>query len=250
MNLEHKIATILPKNYLYLTANDRLHMALSHACVDSGYVQFFKDMVYEGHHVILDNSTIETGAPQGFEEYMEVVLNINPTEIVLPDFFPEADSTIKAAEAALDYLELIGQRDSYTVMGIPQGSTPEEWKRCAVRMLDMGVDVIGISYRYNKLFNIQRAIMVEWIRGAVGFAKKQIHLLGCNSVSEGHYALRLAIVRGIDSAVASVFTRHDMLMESWLPRPPRTLDFLTDLYSLPLLEVNIDRWRRWCCGKN
>ncbi len=250
MNFEAKIATILPKNYLYLTAGDQLHMALSHACVDPVYVEHFKDMVTLGRHVILDNSTIETGAPQGFKEYMEVVQDMKPTEIVLPDFFPDANETVKAAESALDYLELIGLRETYTVMGIPQGSTPGEWSGCVRAMLNMGVDVIGISYRYNKLFNIRRATMVGWISGIVSFAEKQIHLLGCNSMVEGHQALRMQNVRGIDSAVASVFTKHNIAMALGMDRPPRTIDFLTDVYSLPLLQVNIDRWLRWCCGES
>lgn len=245
MTYADKVATIVPKHHLVLTATDSLHMALSHCCVDSEYVQFYRDMVTLGHHVILDNSTIETGEPQDFESYLDAAGEIGASEIVLPDFFPDAPATIAAAVKSMRTVCDLG----YKVMGIPQGATPDEWYKCAVRLLELGVDVIGISYRYEKHFGKSRSALVERIGDDVKMCNAVVHLLGCNSVAEVHRGLQLPYVRGVDSAIASLFAKHLVLWESYMDRPERDIDFLTDRYDEPLLKMNIDRWRRWCHGQ-
>ncbi len=245
--MREKVATIVPKAHLDLTKDDTLFMALVHVAVqDADYVKFFQERAAEGKHVILDDSAIELGEPISFPQMVDVAIRMDVEEIVLPDYFKENKRTVAAVKAALDIL--YGDFDYRgRVMACPHGESKDDWIDCALTLLDLPIDTLGISYRYSPLWDT-RATPIRMLAPELDTADVQVHLLGSDlyPAVEVYPLLKLPVVRGVDSARASVFSKHQMVMEPYMERPPRTVDFFSDEYDPKLIAANINSWRRWC----
>ncbi len=244
--MREKVATIVPKAHLNLTKDDTLFMALVHVAVqDADYVKFFEDRAAEGKYVILDDSAIELGEPISFWRMLEVAQQMDASEIVLPDYFRDNERTFEATKAALE----VAQQQGYTgaTMACPHGKTKADWLDCARKLLGLAIDTLGISYRYTSLWDSRRA-PIQALMPELLDTNTRVHLLGSDvyPAVEVYPLLKLQVVRGVDSARASVFAKHQIFMEPYMERPPRTVDFLLDKYEPKLITTNVNRWRRWC----
>ncbi len=247
-SIPDKIATIVPIAHLDLTAGDRRFMALVHLLEYGRYRRFFEERVKAGKYVILDNSTVELGAPWPMEDYVEKAMSIGASEILLPDWLHSANRTLDAAESGLRRIENSGY--SGNVMGVPQGKTQEEWIECLEEMLGMGITSIGVSRRYLDKFGQSRlfACYVVYHVAMQMNVDFSIHLLGAGLPAEKEVApcLRLPRVVGVDSSMPSYFAKAREKLGFGAVRPEVERDLETDLYDADLIATNVASWRLLC----
>lgn len=254
-----KVATLVPKAHLIDINGDEYFMALSYAATDPEYVNFFATQARIGNYVILDNSAVELGHPEPFEDYLAKAFKMGVSEVMLPDFFQDAQATVAEARRCMSILS--EQRYGGNIMVIPQGKTVLEWIECCKALLDIRVQfagshrylaatTVGISTRYTDFFDGSRA-KILWLLELALFGGQKVHFLGCYADPRMEIApvLPLHYVRGVDSSYPSVYAQQGMLLTpeafSW-PRPPRNIDFLNDKYDRTLLRANITEWRDAC----
>lgn len=245
-----KVASIVPVAHLDLTKDDDYFMALSYACSDRRYVDFFRARADAGKHVILDNSAVEKSGPEDLETYLEKAVDMNASEILSPDYFRDSAKTFHAIGDTF----IMANRFDYQgkIMVVPQGDNPSyfiDFIRTAVK--DYPIHTIGISRRYTDMFDGHRSIAVGMARDAlleVGREDVNIHLLGCwdHPKRDIGNCLAHSYVSGIDGSLPSVFAKHGRLLEENYDRPGPVIDILTDRYDEGFLKFNLAAWKRLC----
>ena len=244
-----QVATILPTHYLSLIKDKPYHMALAHLVgVDKTYTEFYMRMATEGKFVNLDNGVIETGVPMSIERIVAKANLIGAHELILPDTLDEAEITLDAACEAIPYAR---EHFKGKLMGVPQGKTMEEWIECAKLMLEMDIDTIGIPKRLVK--NCERDARLAALH-LLGWSLRgrDVHLLGCQEtpiectmIEKAAQAKHIVPIRGVDSAIAYVYARENMLIRQG-PRPSGEIDFSAHDAHMDKLLRNIEIWESAC----
>lgn len=246
-----KAASIVPVKYLHMIRDDEYHMCLAHLIgKDKEYTDFYKEIgSTKGKYLIMDNGVIE-GNPRPIEEIVQKAIMVGADEIVLPDVFRDMNATLELSYAALQYVKM--DFPQLKVMVVPQGNSLDEWMTCAMAMLDWDIDCIGIPKvlvhlggRDGRLEVLER--LGHRLRGL------EIHLLGCwttpleilvidRYVKEG----KIRPVRGVDSAIAYVYSREGELISN-MDRPnSMAINFRDEDTDEELLERNLRAWREAC----
>ena len=244
-----QVATIVPTAYLNLTEDKEYHMALAHLVgKDKQYTTFFENQAYHGRFVILDNGVIETGKPMSIQEIVQKANLIGASELILPDTLDDTEATLDAACEAIPYAR---QYFKGKLMGVPQGKTLEEWFECAIMMLSLDIDTIGIPKRLVKIGGRDARLDVlqrlGWsLRG------REVHLLGCwenpievAMINKAAVAKQIVPIRGVDSCIPYVYARDNMLISQG-PRPSGAVDFSAHDADLGKLKINMDTWQNAC----
>ena len=156
------------------------------------YLQFFKSSLEQGRTVILDNSIFELGIAFNSDIFAKWILDLRPTEYIIPDVLEDSLSTIKNLEDWVEkYLDLPGKK-----IGVVQGKTYKEIVEC-YQKVDLYCDKIAISFNYSlyeSLFphisqivswSMGRVLLINLLmkEGVINYAKPH-HLLGCSSPEE------------------------------------------------------------------
>ncbi len=245
-----QVATILPTRYLWLEADSDYHLCLAHLLhSDPEYANFFKEQSRRGSYVIMDNGVVETGEAMPIEELMELADCVEASEIILPDVLRDKDATLGLSEGALIYAQNHGWCGS--IMAVPQGNTPEEWKECLEVMVTWPVTAIGISRFLVPEVYPNRAEALRDAYDQLTWMDKCYHLLGC----PGHpqeiwdaYKVLPQSVRGTDSGIAAIYTEAGLLAEEGHGKPDVELNFSAGdgyaEYDADLLMRNYAWWKR------
>ena len=252
-------ATIVPRPHLDETKNDDIFLALSFiAKSDPEYLLFFKERAAEGKFVILDNSTIEGGTPDNFGDVLNIAIRMRASEIVLPDYFQDSRRTLEAASEGLAYVKANSGYHGKCMLA-PKGTTAKEWATCAYAALKIdGVDTIGLSYRYTKMFG-QRGLVAYGMEDELIKTGKSLHFLGCDidphiEITSNAQKNR---IRSVDSSFAALYTKKGIrLSEETVRANPRTqgdhnlINFESEVLDTDLLRLNIKWWKDRCLGTN
>ena len=108
------------------------------------YKQFFFDSVKMGRHVLLDNSIFELGTAFDTEKFAKWVVELNPTEYIVPDVLENCDATIENFENwNKTYKSLPGKK-----IGVVQGKSFSELVKC-YKYMSTHADKIAISFDYS-----------------------------------------------------------------------------------------------------
>ena len=193
-------------------------------------------------HVLLDNGAAENGVPIEAEDLFTLARMLNATEVVLPDTLGDAEATKREGFKAIQKGQRINRTFDY--MAVPQGSTPSEWRRCLRAMLDWPVRSIGISKFLTGGIYPDRRIALEHVPELLE-SEKEIHLLGASDLKEVVKINRVfpERIRGVDSAIASIYTIEGEYLSSGKPRPNVEMDFLDGAHLNPdLLATNKRFW--------
>jgi hypothetical protein len=244
-----KCATILPTAYLYLTKDDEYHMALAHLVgKDQKYTEFYKGIGYDtSKYLILDNGVIE-GNPRPIDELCEKAMLLMAQEIILPDAYMDMDKTL---ELSCEALQFAREHTSLKVMVVPQGETFDDWVYCAEQMIEWDIDTLGIPKNLVKIAG--RDGRLEALK-ALGNKVRglDIHLLGCWESPLEVMMVKRAVknkdikpVRGVDSAIAYVYTREGLLLNQ-AARPSGAIDFGAKDADVDVLKKNIEIWKDAC----
>lgn len=258
-----KSATILPSHYLYLNKNDDFHMCLAQLMCrptreSKMYTDFHKDQIKRGAFVLMDNGAAEGEQPTA-EELVPKILDVQPTETILPDTIYDKATTIEKAKHAMKVYREAGITSK--LMGVPQGETFQEWTECCQELIEMGVDSIGISKFITPKYiwdfktqpvdpSIVRHAAASYVR--LLNSEIDIHLLGCyyTPAEISRMATSHLNIRSTDSAIGYVYARGQKLLHPDIPRPEGEIDFLQEKHVDPLLvSVNKERWRMYCHGE-
>lgn len=218
---------IPPVNHLELadTKYDAVY-ALAHLCLEEknedyqDYIDFFKEKARQGYHVILDNGAAEKSLVTT-DVLVDLVDEINPTEVIAPDVLYDADATIENLKSFKDAL---GDRD-VDIFGCPQGDNILAYLRCYHHMLnDDNVSTIGLSkltipHIMKDIVGFKdvaknRLSLVQLLDG-IDFLTKPIHLLGMRNPHEfKHYTdEEYPMIRSTDSCFTILSATRDQLFE-------------------------------------
>jgi hypothetical protein len=243
-------ATIVPQSYLDLIKDQYYHLALAHLVGKDGfelYTDFYKRMGDNpDKFLIMDNGLIE-GDPRPIEELINKALYLNADEIVLPDIFQHHDETLVAAHDALLHVEDI--EPALGTMVVAQGRDLDDWVACAKEILTWPITTIGIPKVLVQSDGPHaRLLALERIQEHLG--DKQVHLLGCwssplelKTIENYVRAGKIKPVRGVDSAIAYVYSRIGLRM-SEDERPIGKIDFNAVDANWDALLYNIDMWQK------
>lgn len=153
------------------------------------YLEFFKQSVADGRHVLLDNSIFELGVSFDPDKYAHWIEVLKPTEYIIPDVLEDTIGTMdSAAEWMEKYSHLPGKK-----IGVVQGKSYHDIVQC-YQYLDevIKVDKIAISFDYSYYLKIcphpnkwmgyangRIQTIVQLLENEIINKNKPHHLLGC-----------------------------------------------------------------------
>jgi len=205
----------------------------------------------EGKYVVLDNSTVELGAPEDLRTYVQKALAMDATAILMPDWLYEYEKTMSALVEGLPKVRAWGYKRN--VMAVPQGKSVTEFMGCAAKMLEHDIQILGLSRRYTEMFGGNRTDIVKHISLLIRTSRRpwvRIHLLGCWDHPQRDIgdSLWWPMVLGIDGSLPSIFAKYSQLLEENADRPGPVIDIVNDVYDEEILKYNLLAFRRLCSG--
>jgi hypothetical protein len=208
-----KIAIIPPTKHLGLTYLGDMAMVLSHLVLqNSDYMYFYRSY---SKFKLLDNSAAEMKQVSD-EDIITAARLVRADEIVAPDTLYDGHSTWLRTKK---FAEMVKARKlPFKVMGVPQGSSMDEWIECYDKMnLCADIDTIGFSKISVPKSFVGAAIFPGADMGEIHVARpcvlqrlyqsghdphKPIHMLGMGNPIEMLEYKDDTIVRSIDSCYA------------------------------------------------
>ena len=108
------------------------------------YKDFFFESVRQGRHTLLDNSIFELGEAYDSEKFAQWVVDLNPSEYIVPDNLEDTEKTINSFKTfTQNFGNLPGKK-----IGVVQGKTFDELKEC-YKFMSEHADKIAISFDYS-----------------------------------------------------------------------------------------------------
>ncbi len=143
-----KVAHIVSLFHLDLLRQNAIRMAIAPLVLaNSEYAGYFRRGCTDGCYTILDNGAYESGGtPVTHRQLLDAAELVEPNEIVCPDVMHDGPATADLTRQFLGILAEEGLRDRYALMGVPHGSSLEEWMRSFQVLNAMKeISVIGLS---------------------------------------------------------------------------------------------------------
>ncbi|MCK9543547.1 MAG: hypothetical protein M0R03_16135 [Novosphingobium sp.] len=138
------------------------------------YKEFYlKKARAKDRRMIVDNGAFEEGKAMDSSAYKDLVLELNPNTLVLPDVINDAKETIKRTNEFFDKYDML---DAYHLMGVLQGQSICDYMKCLEAYASNdSIDIIGIPYHvfYRPLF-IEKNNIIKFCRENAFV----IHILG------------------------------------------------------------------------
>lgn len=217
MGYTMKMATIVPQNYLELTADAPIHMALAHLIGAEGmeaYTDFYKNI---GGYKILDNGAAE-GNQVTIQNLIEKAELIGANEIILPDVMKDSRETFYRAKEDIAWLRKECLDNRYKLQIVPQGDSLDDWLKCAsncIHHFGMDISAIGVPKHLVKTCNDRDArlkAIYDLSQLCPEIDQYDIHLLGCwKTPLEVLFCAKaseqeiIPPIRSCDSAIAYVY---------------------------------------------
>lgn len=250
-----KTARILPVALLEKKSST-YHLVLSYlAQKNPEYRQFYCQRAQAGDFVILDNSAHELGSSGDWRELISLAEEMEVSEVVLPDRLFFGDDTYNQSREAIKGLRFHSLETR--TMGVPQGRTPQEFSKCLSKLLDLGIDTVGISKDFEVWPGGIRALVEEV---CTEDDDVQVHLLGWGRDLKQLYLIGSCPwlkhrIRGVDSAKPAVFAAAGISLPSspWASPPvyPTRQKNFFDLKDVDeeLLSRNLSIFQAWAKGE-
>jgi len=232
-----KICVITPISHLKTFGSlGEMDMSLTHMIIENGgdndYAKFYRRQSEQGRFILLDNSAYEM-QKQGKGLDPDFVLDAaevtKPREVIATDVLYDGEATVESTKRFIKCMKDRGVWGNYSVMGVVQGRTKEEWWKCLDEMMRLPVNVVGLS-KLSVPMSFLGTITEE---GCVARARlectqliessglaalnsivdrKQIHLLGGDNwtVWEMTQQRKYPWIRSNDSSCAVWYGRHEL----------------------------------------
>lgn len=225
-------------NYLLLLAHD----VLEHDQAYLKLIEEWEETSLQPTTIIMDNGTIENGAPVSLEDLMEAAALVDANVVVGPDVVGDYEETKKLMMEQGDII-----RGSYKMMLIPQGETLEMACEC-VRWMDERFPTPeeqwwGIPRWMANDFGTRQGVITYINNYARGSGEIKIHLLGMSEdLDDDLRCAKTLSVVGIDSANPMVLGYlHESIEDPQRPKHPERGDYWSSDYLHPLMSDNV-RW--------
>lgn len=191
-----------------------MNFGLAHeAQRDETYRDFLRS--YPDKFLILDNAADELGEGMKGQPLWDLILDIQPDEMILPDVLENTEKTLENSNAFLKEFQPKKEFPEMSIMAVAQGENWSEWLLCYKEWYyNDQVDVIGIPYdidfsvkssRFNPPSRTltratNRLTLIQELedRDLLG---KEVHLLGMNNLWElrTHELMGLPAIRSNDT---------------------------------------------------
>jgi len=188
----------------------------SHCVKNALYKEFFVNMRLKNRYSILDNGAFEEGKAIDFEVYKELVSQLQPNMLVLPDVVNDMKETLKASEKFMKQYDELCTGGLYSIMGVLQGNTVAEYMECLNEFNQFEViETIGIPYHlfYRPLF-IEKNNIIEFCE----HNGLEIHILGLpNPFEVVELAKYSDVIKSIDTSLPIVSGKYlkDFSLQTW-----------------------------------
>jgi hypothetical protein len=256
-----KVALIAPTSLLEGTKSlTNYHLMLPHLLsTDSTYYAHFKELCKDpNQYVILDNGIAESIYISD-DDLLDIVEDMLPNELVLPDQIENAQETIFNSMEMLLNKRISGLlNNGLRTMFVIQGSSPDNAYRC---------HSWAVCHPFINTLGIPRWMPSNWelpyIRASIAntitmeltalHANKNIHFLGGNTlcpkeidVLSNPVTTNQKFIRGMDTSLPYVFSAHHALVNSGgqkLNRPDNYFDLKSE--ELKFVDVNLNDFLSW-----
>jgi hypothetical protein len=173
--------------------------------------------------LMLDNGAFERGVPIDSVSYLQLIEELRPDVIVLPDVVNNIHDTMQATEAFLkEHLPRVTEilQGAFTLMGVLQGTSPNEY----LSMLDYysrtssDISIIGIPYH---LFYRPKFIKKYNVHEICQQRNLDIHILGLPNPFEVVDLQKFSQVTSIDTSLPVVSAYADRRFKhlQWMSHP-------------------------------
>lgn len=216
------VAHIIPVSGLESISEDPIQMTLAQLLQNNAeYKNYYKKESKKEKFIIMDNGAFE-GEDLTNEQLYELSQEFNPSEIVLKDILMGGEDSFKETVNSFNYFK--NKRVKKRLMGVPQGKTLREWKKNAKKIIELGVDTVGIPRVLLKFGDDARLKASEFIR------KKNlcvdIHLLGAgNDFEETLRVLEKVNIRSADTSLTYLLSKQKLRPSLKEVRPEKGIDF-------------------------
>jgi hypothetical protein len=141
-----KIAIIAPTPHLNtFSRSGTCQMCLAHLLDDSVYHRFYRSGI-PANFTIMDNGLYENGESMAMDDLIERIEDIMPHEAIAPDVLYSGEDTVYNTANFIESIKSQGLFGRIQIMGVVQGSTPDQWLDCLAQLSSMeGLDTIGLS---------------------------------------------------------------------------------------------------------
>ena len=226
------------------------------------YYDFFKHETKLGRKVILDNSIFELCEAFESSAFAKWIIDLNPTEYIVPDVFHDANKTIENFDNWLsNYNDLKGVK-----IGVIQGVTYQDMVDCYLYMKDKA-DKIAINFDsrffrnigysldknatiYHRIMNGRLKFVKELINDNIWDWNKPHHLLGATLPQEFKEYRSVKNIVSIDTSNPIVAGMHNIRYNTYGLNDKITIklaDILEQSVSDEQLEIilyNVQMFRK------
>lgn len=120
------------------------------------YREYYRAMriVHPDRVMIFDNSGYEfyiQGKTLDMTQFMDAIIDLNPTYYILPDVLMDKDTTLKNAEKFLSLMESMKDKTTAQPLAVIQGNTALELAECMDKYQRMGLTNICVPF-HNSFF--------------------------------------------------------------------------------------------------
>lgn len=251
-----KFAPVCPVNLLKSMspyASGDYHLLLAHDVAAKGkdyrgFANAFHNMT-----VIMDNSVIELGNAVDLKLILKACTEVDTTTVVLPDVLLDGKATVESCKAALEtwtpafkplWGDSLGPNRRRGFMYVPQGNTLKEFAASAEALADHpDINFWGVPRNLvAKVGTRSKAIDIVYALNH----HRRIHLLGfSDDIVDDVVVSQDRRVEGIDSAVPIRAASLGERMRMDLDLPPRDPNWFDTAEFVPLMDENIEIYRRW-----
>ena len=157
---------------------------------DQKYFNFFKESLYMGRKVLLDNSLFELGDAFDSEKYVTWINRLNPTEFIIPDSLGNTLKTIRLTEEFIN--NHLSHVNHSKAIGVVQGSTYNEMVYCYQQMESFHIPKSAFAFiseayltefphpnKYVSMSMGRVLILSRMLKDGIINTRKPHHLLGC-----------------------------------------------------------------------
>jgi len=233
-----KLALIPPIDLLEEVPNTGIHLVLPHMLKNPKYRDFYKSIA---GYKILDNGAAEGVIEADLQKLIDLALEYNFDEVVIPDVMGDMPASRKLIERYSN-IDTYGLR----LMAVAHADNFFSLLAYTQWLVDIPVvNVIGLPRLLgNKLFPTVRLLAASAINGA-----KPVHCLGANNwIAEVEWLASSGKVRSMDTSLPFALGMRNISVDTG-PYVGRIENYFEASISKELKEVildNVKSYLRWC----
>jgi hypothetical protein len=198
------------------------------------YKEYFYKKEKGKKFIICDDTIAEDGGRIKLDEFIEKVIGLNPSEVIIPDVIGNYEETKNKRELFLDkYFNMLLSKN-IKIMAVVQGKNIEEYTKCLSEInSDSRINTIGIPFRMNyaKFFDkseeenhmLNRLLFIN----TMNFLKP-IHCLGVNLPQEIISLKYTNKVRSCDTKLMSRYGLNELVFDKDDTTKPKRKLYLDD----------------------